>query len=47
VTNEDYYSLQESKNVNHDVDVEEGSDEKINIKKSRLDQERHLSHLKD
>ena len=46
-TNEDYYSLQESKNVNHDVDVEEGSDEKINIKKSSLDQERHLSCLKD
>ena len=46
-TNEDYYSSQESKNVNHEVDMEEGSDEKINIKKSRLDQERHLSHLTD
>jgi len=46
-TNEDYYSSQESKNVNHEVDKEEGSDEMINIKKSRLDQERHLRHLKD
>jgi hypothetical protein len=44
---EDYYSSQESKNINHAVDEEEGSDEKVNIKKSRLDQERHLSHLTD
>jgi hypothetical protein len=33
--NEDYYSSQESKNINHEVDEEEESDEKINIKKSR------------